>query len=620
MKFVTVLTLSLMTAYSNGHFTFQPVDGDTPMILTQLARAHVSFDSFKLLFYIDLGQYYKLTDTITASIESLKAVTSRVNSAALNITLGQLQHRLNLLSLDEEFISAFRSKRFVLCEFCGRMEHWLYGTMTEDSAKQWLDTLNSWKDQIITNHDLISNQTDILESSLKYNKETFEHIEQSFNSITKILNVRDNATQFEIRNINTRMDANNLVQITQLAVDEHQRMYDQIRRTLSDARRGKIPELISKSQLAEELNRISNSLRITQRLPINTISENALHIFKFSKISSSLFDRKLMMEIEIPLAEREEFSLYKATPVPVVTKSGPLIAAPYSAYFLLNSETTKYVKMTQNQLQAGQMLANNEMLYRPTTAVLLDSSRICEWKILTTHNIDEITDACHFTSYTAHNTLITILENDVYFNPAYNTTHLWEKCGKGEYVSRQIEGRGTIQLDHDCSIKSQTFMIMAHKTNRINATRIIQPKISTNDIPVSKMHSLIHTDYNVSVPLFDHPIIIHDAEDMNNLIKTAGDIANKAKQEVKLEELKVDATNMSIFSGLLSSLILIGSVILIAYIIFVRINLFACLMNVILGKSTSVSQDETGCVVINLEQPAQHSSARKEILHTHRND
>lgn len=212
-------------------------------------------------------------------------------------------------------------------------------------------------------------------------------------------------------------------------------------------------DLITKSQLSTELHRISSSLKNNQKLPIDPSSENALHIFQYSKISSALYEKKIMVELDIPLADREDFVLYKATPVPISTKMGSLIASPFSTYFLLNSETTKYIQLTQKQLRAGRVLGQNEILYNQTSTILLNSDGICEWKIITDIDIEKIAEACKFVSYTAHNTLITILENELYFNPGYNTTHFWEKCNNDDqYTSRVVKGRGTINLDPQCAI------------------------------------------------------------------------------------------------------------------------------------------------------------------------
>lgn len=133
--------------------------------------------------------------------------------------------------------------------------------MTDNRASEWAQTFNSWKNETITNRDLIKNQTLLFESSLHYNKKTFKHIEDSFRTLQNDLKRFESSTNISISAINLKLDVQTLIQIAQLGIEEHARLYGQIRRTLSNARTGKMTELITKSQLSTELHRISSSLK-----------------------------------------------------------------------------------------------------------------------------------------------------------------------------------------------------------------------------------------------------------------------------------------------------------------------------------------------------------------------
>lgn len=50
-----------------------------------------------------------------------------------------------------------------------------------------------------------------------------------------------------------------------------------------------------------------------------------LHVFKYAEIASVLLEEKLIMQITLPIAEREQNQLYKATPIPIETPNGRLI-------------------------------------------------------------------------------------------------------------------------------------------------------------------------------------------------------------------------------------------------------------------------------------------------------
>lgn len=174
------------------------------------------------------------------------------------------------------------------------------------------------------------------------------------------------------------LNEQNLLQLTQLLLAEYYRLFGQIRRALSDTRNGKFNEMIPKQQLRADLLHIKQLLKATQALPIDPAEEDAMHIIKFSQVKTALHNRRILVEVAIPIAEREEFRLYKAIPIPIKLGSSQVITTAYSTFFLLNMERTKYIPMTQQQLNNGKRMTNNEMLYKPTATTILSSNDICE--------------------------------------------------------------------------------------------------------------------------------------------------------------------------------------------------------------------------------------------------
>lgn len=140
--------------------------------------------------------------------------------------------------------------------------------------------------------------------------------------------------------------------------------------------------MIPNSLLSDELKRISSTLNANQQLPIDPEHENALTIFKAATFKATLFNNRIIVEINIPIAEREQFHLFKTTPIPVISNNNTFITTPFSTFFLLNTDQTKYIAISKKQMDSGILLSNGEMLYKPTSTILLNDDKICEWKIL----------------------------------------------------------------------------------------------------------------------------------------------------------------------------------------------------------------------------------------------
>lgn len=382
---------------ASANFTYTPTAEQTPMIISHLAKAHISYDTFQIVFHFDLQKYYEQSNTLGMCLTSLKILSNRTKDEALSAIVGQLKLRHDLVQNEEELLNTFRSKRDTpLCSFCGDMQHFLYGTMTGTQAEEWAQVVNAIRNGTIRNHDLIKNQTVLLQGSLKYNQAAINKLERKLNTIMKNITFKFNETDNELVELRELVRASNLAQIAHLAFDEHSRLYGQIRRALNDVRKGKIPELISKQEFIDQLKMINSHLKGTQTLPVDITSSKSLEIFKFSKIFTSLHGKKLMLEVNIPITEREQFNLYKTTPIPLQTKYGTMIAKAFSSHYLLNLHMTQYIRMDADQLGRGIMMAPNEMLYKPTTCTMLKSDKICEWKIQTESDPNDIIYACQF--------------------------------------------------------------------------------------------------------------------------------------------------------------------------------------------------------------------------------
>lgn len=132
-----------------------------------------------------------------------------------------------------------------------------------------------------------------------------------------------------------------------LAISEHFRLYSQIRRALSDAKDHRVPELIPLEKFQADLKSIASTIKSTHRLSIDLLRENPLHIFKYTEISSLMIQDKLLIEIMIPIAEAERYSLYRAIPIPIQTRNGRVIIRGTKPHFLLSADKTKFIELTR---------------------------------------------------------------------------------------------------------------------------------------------------------------------------------------------------------------------------------------------------------------------------------
>lgn len=155
------------------HFVFNPLPDNTPIIFSNNAQAHISFGNFKLLFDVNLEPYYKFIDTIKLRIQAISEICEKRWFSPCIITSSQLLYQLELIEEDDQFIHSI-SKRFIFCEFCGKIDHTLFGLMDAETVRHYDELINNLENATISNRDLLAENSRITQTFIEYNNKRHE--------------------------------------------------------------------------------------------------------------------------------------------------------------------------------------------------------------------------------------------------------------------------------------------------------------------------------------------------------------------------------------------------------------------------------------------------------------
>lgn len=97
-------------------------------------------------------------------------------------------------------------------------------------------------------------------------------------------------------------------------------------------------------------------------LPINFTVENPLSIFKYSKTSASLIGNRFLLELNIPIIERQQYATYKIIPIPTIVDNKTLIINPAMKFVLNNTGGSEYIPITQTELDNSKTNFYNEKI------------------------------------------------------------------------------------------------------------------------------------------------------------------------------------------------------------------------------------------------------------------
>lgn len=218
---IFIVIFSMYYAKMAAQFQFEQISVDTPLIVNKLGTAHVTYNNYKLIFFADLVPFYRLKTSIKTAVHTVKNITRLLNKPVYTTAAGQLEHQMDMIYSNEEMLNSFRTTRFILCETCGKVNHWLLGVMDADTAREYDKVINNIGNATLENRQLIRNQSEIFQATLKFNTNTFTRFEKKINEILETQNNRSDI----IKQLELEMSENSVIQYTQLLISEYYRVY-----------------------------------------------------------------------------------------------------------------------------------------------------------------------------------------------------------------------------------------------------------------------------------------------------------------------------------------------------------------------------------------------------------
>lgn len=594
-----LLSWTLMTS---AELSITPVPDSSPMIFNRLATAQTAYESYRMIYYVNLTEFYQLRNLSEQAIELADSTCSMLKEDQCKISIAQISSQYRSALRADTQIKSQRKTR-ALCEWCGSLQHHLFGVMDAKRAREYAVHINKIATESELQHDLAVNQTSLFQTFLKTNKQTVDKVETELNQMHSEIVDLTNAYGI-LRQQQLTSKTLGLIQIATAMLNEHQYLFTQIDRAIS-TKTHQIPEFIPLQQLVDDLKTVAATLKPNQRLPIDIISENPLHVFKFAEITSILLDEMLITEILIPIAEREQFWLYKVTPIPIDTENGRLIAKLPNTYFLINMDQTKYIPLSKEELNRGKMLSHDELLYTPTASIQLKYDNVCAWKLLLESSLEAALTTCNFVPLIKNDVILTIIDNESYFASMTMPTKIWEICDAQQTSQREVSGRFIINLNPGCLVKTTAYIIKPHKIHTRNNTDIITPKIIVTQSTINELRKLAKQKTSNLNITRQQAIYIHNDEEMQHFIQQSDALVNTARHDYRVEQLKYNTTNIFdspwVIGLILTTIILISIIFLIVLFKFNTFSFISRIFN--FGKQADT-------FIANLEDKNEHNSKK----------
>lgn len=531
------------------------------IIFTNVAKAHVSYDQFKLVYHADIKLPYKMRQQIQTLMEKAETTCSEISEGICEAEINELREKMEDTNQELDRLNSYdKSKRTKRswCDTCGWAMKKVYGVMDSESAQEYASKINQLQNETLSQHELMKQQVLLSETTLEVNRNISKKLdERTRKTIRDLKELEDELARSEMKEY-----FDELTQLITIMLERQSRAITKIKRALQDTSIGGIPELIPAALLEQDIQQIQGSLPSDTALPIHIENEPAGNIFMYTTMRASKTEDKLLIEITIPIVSRMEYRLLKTTPIPFEINGYTMIVQPQARYFLLDRDETRYIALNDRDMLTEIKIGPQNIIYRPSAIVRLDKDNVCEWKAFGAQNPKEILQSCKTSQIPTANYVVEVNEDDIYYISIATPLAITEVCNSSIISHETLSTDRLVKLKPNCSIKTTLFTIQSKNTYEINIDHIITPVLWNESISDEQLQQIVKTPFtkaNIS-----DPILITEFHQLDHLIEQTKEQARKADYDVKFEQIQQNATRTSIWSmvsGLLTTIGLLGPII-----------------------------------------------------------
>lgn len=592
MKFGIFLCFFLATFWTSNCFYFEEQLPKTGLTFIKLSDARVSYDSYTMLYHLDIGEYKNLSKTVEKFISRALEFSDRIKGDNVINIIRHLKTELNHMKRDESDIEAYqqnmRKKRAL--EFVGSFLHWAFGLMDSNKAREYNEKINNLENGSSRFHNMLKEQTILIKEVIELNNQTYADFDKQLKIMYAYFEQYKISNEAHMKYIDTELIFSQGIMMAHLIATEHRRISEKILHCLEDIVTGKITQLIPKERILKDLAEIQSHLKENQKLPIDFNIENPLHIFKYSQVSASLYDNRLLLEVMIPIIEREVYTVYKIIPIPTLIENNTIIINPSSHYMLLNNQAEEYISISDREFLKAKFNLHGERIITPAENAHINYNDNCEIIIFRSPNKKLLSKYCDVKIIPTSNYFVSLNNNDMFYVQISKPILVTEYCHKKPSSFQEIKSSGLLQIDRECRVVTDKVSLRPRTNYRFDSRDLIMLTNTTQQTTFEAIFDKIKLIATIDIPKINDNVLIQDYTiDFNRLVDKADSLIEKARIENKWKDLEGKnkrSLHYSLVISIICSLIIIVLVVILVWYIykkFFSIGIWIKLANV-LGK------------------------------------
>lgn len=378
MKSTLVLALLTLFALSvSNAFKYENKLNASGVMFAKISQVEISYEYWTICYFYDLTEYFAQIDLFEQNMKQMSIICKKLqnNTECPKLVIhleNHLEKMSNSRTLIENFNSNNRTKRAI--NFIGKLYNIFFGLLDSDSAEHYNHEIEQLKQNVLKEKDLIKEQLLTVKSNIQVTNATFSEMKHNMLLLEDKLN---RLTPSSYTNFWLKENFNYLFQLVTMILINHVQVTESVTDILMNSMQGKIMSMIPFNIFKQHLNEVQYSLRKDQRLPFDINRDSIYSILKIINVKSALYNKRILMEIKIPILRNPEFILYRGIPIPTLVNNKLVMIELKSSLFLIDPNNAKYIPMNQNDME-NCLKNDKKMICSPSSPVYFDRRGNCE--------------------------------------------------------------------------------------------------------------------------------------------------------------------------------------------------------------------------------------------------
>lgn len=228
---------------------------------------------------------------------------------------------------------------------------------------------------------------------------------------------------------------------------EQDRYINLIKQALKNTLKGDFTDFISYKQLLSDLKEVAETFGDTSYMILNKLRD----IQNIATIKGSIANKRLTLELDIPVLMKQRFTLHKITPLPIRYNNKIMLLSMSNEYFLVGNINKNYIPIKAETLGSCKSILDNSLLCFPQTEIYFENTDRCESNLLFNGTSRQIEKTCEYSTLRNSNFIKQISEN-LYYVSLNNNMPIRENCIKQSTTLTTINSTGLLRLNSNCEI------------------------------------------------------------------------------------------------------------------------------------------------------------------------